>query len=219
MKINKQSLEEQATDFIRNVIISGKFSLGEKIIESTLAKELEISRNTIRMALNSLSHEGLVVQKPYIGWHVFTLSDDDLWELYNLRIAIESQAAVMAAKRATENDKEELLQIYNKFCDFCLTKPLNIIDICHQDFELHKKIVEITKSNKFIKIYKQISNQLKSYIQLTHYDYDLSLSGTSHKGLVNAIIESDAERALLEAKQNITIFTDLCHHSKNVILK
>ncbi|KLV09081.1 GntR family transcriptional regulator [Photobacterium aquae] len=212
MKINKQSLEEQATEFIRNMIVSGQLAMGEKIVESTLSKDLELSRSTVRMALNSLSHEGLVVQKPYVGWHVFTLSDDDLWELYNLRVAIESQAAVMAAERATQEDKDELRRIYNEFCEFCSNEALDIVEVCHKDFELHRKVVEISKSNKFIKIYEQISNQLKSYIKLTHHDYDLSQSGISHTGIVEAIIEGDANRAWLESKQNITTFTDLCRH-------
>ncbi|HIF9421060.1 TPA: GntR family transcriptional regulator [Photobacterium damselae] len=209
MKINKQSLEEQATEFIRNMIVSGQLAMGEKIVESTLSKNLELSRSTVRMALNSLSHEGLVVQKPYVGWHVFTLSQDDLWELYNLRVAIESQAAVMAAERATEEDKQELSRIYQEFCQFCLNDSLDIIEVCEKDFELHRKVVEISKSNKFIKIYEQISNQLKSYIKLTHHDYDLSQSGISHNGIVEAIIAGDANRAWLESKENITTFTDL----------
>lgn len=53
MKINKQSLEEQATEFIRDMIIQGPLAMGEKIIESTLSKNLELSRCTVRMALNS----------------------------------------------------------------------------------------------------------------------------------------------------------------------
>lgn len=214
MKINKQSLEEQATEFIRNIIVSGQLSMGEKIVESTLSKDLELSRSTVRMALNSLSHEGLVIQKPYVGWHVFTLSDEDLWELYHLRVAIESQAAVMAAERATAEDKNELRRIYDEFCEVCASDSLDIVKVCEKDFDLHKKVVEISKSGKFVKIYGQIANQLKSYIKLTHHDYDLSKSGVSHGGMVQAIIDGDMNRAHLESKQNITTFTDLCQHNK-----
>ena len=60
MKFNKQSLEEQVTDYLRDKIILGDIAQGEKIVESSLAKDLELSRSTIRMALNSLAHEGLI---------------------------------------------------------------------------------------------------------------------------------------------------------------
>lgn len=215
MKINKQSLEEQATEYIRKMIVGGELELGQKVVESSLSKDLELSRSTVRMALNNLSHEGLVIQKPYVGWQVFSLSDEDLWELYHLRVAIESQAACMAAEKATENDKKELIRIYNEFCDLCNIDSLDIVSVCQKDFEVHSKIVEISKSNKFIKIYEQISNQLKVYIKLTHHDYDLSQSGLSHKGVIDAIIDGDGDKAWMESKHNITVFTDLCQNKKN----
>lgn len=209
MKINKQSLEDQATEFIKHMIVSGELSLGEKIVESSLSKQLELSRSTVRMALNTLAHEGLVVQKPYVGWQVFDLSDEDLWELYHLRVAIESQAAVMAAEKATAEDKLALRQVYDEFCQLCQNGPLELVSVCQKDFELHRKVVEISTSTKFLKLYDQIANLLKSYIKLTHTDYDLSQSAISHKGIVEAIICGDGECARFESKQNITTFTEL----------
>ncbi|WP_394166572.1 GntR family transcriptional regulator [Photobacterium piscicola] len=214
MKIVKQSLEEQAADYIREMIVNGVIGMGEKIIESKLSKDLELSRSTLRMALNTLSHEGLVVQKPYVGWHVFTVSEQDLWELYNLRVAIECQAASMAAEKATEKDKIELRLIFDEFCNLCSSEKLNMASVCHKDFELHRKVVEISKSLKFLKMYDQIANQLKIYIKITHHDYDLSESGFSHSGIVDAICDGDKNKAWLESKQNITTFTDLCLKEK-----
>ncbi len=57
MKIVKQSLEEQAAGYLRELILSGKYGMGEKLVESSLAKDLELSRSTVRMALNTLAHE------------------------------------------------------------------------------------------------------------------------------------------------------------------
>lgn len=101
MKISKQSLEEQAADFLRQQILAGHYVSGDKLTESTLAKDLELSRTTVRMALNTLASEGLVSQKPYAGWSVTTLTDHDIWEIYHLRVALESQAAQMAAETIT----------------------------------------------------------------------------------------------------------------------
>ncbi|WP_322804882.1 GntR family transcriptional regulator [Vibrio alfacsensis] len=212
MKINKQSLEEQATEYIREMITDGQLEQGTKIVESTLSKELELSRSTVRMALNSLSHEGLVVQKPYVGWHVFTLDDEELWELYNMRVAIESQAAAMAAERATAQDKEELIELLNEFCRVC-DNGEDSLAIYKMDFDFHQKVVELSHSPRFAKIYAQIANQLKSYIEMTHIEYDLSQSGLSHKPLVDAICAGDAEKAWKEAKENITSFAELAGKS------
>lgn len=206
MKINKQSLEEQATEYLRAKIINGEMAQGEKIVESALAKDLELSRSTIRMALNSLSHEGLVVQKPYIGWEVISLDEDDLWELYNLRVALESQAAAMAAEKASEQEKEALRALYNQYCALCLATPNDVQAISDADFNLHKYIVAISSSKRMEKIYNQIANQLHSYLDITHQDYDLSQSGLSHKAMIDAICTGDIEKAWKEAKANITAF-------------
>ncbi|GHA55358.1 GntR family transcriptional regulator [Photobacterium aphoticum] len=215
MKINKQSLEEQATDYLRQQIVNGDMAQGEKIVESTLAKDLELSRSTVRMALNSLAHEGLIVQKPYVGWQVITLEDDDLWELYHLRVALESQAAAMAAEKASDQDKEDLRQLYQEYCALCASTPTDSQAISEADFNLHKKIVEVSNSKRMEKIYSQIANQLQSYLSMTHQDYDLAQSGLSHEAMIDAICSGDTDRAWQEAKANITPFTQMGSALKN----
>ena len=207
MKINKQSLEEQAADYLRHKIVKGEMDQGEKIVESTLAKDLELSRSTVRMALNTLSHEGLVVQKPYAGWHIFSLDEDDLWELYNLRVALESQAAAMAAEKASEADKQALRALYQEYCELCVSSPKEMQAISQADFNLHRKIVEVSGSKRMDKIYSQIANQLQSYLSITHQDYDLTQSALSHEAMIDAICAGDQEKAWLEAKANITPVT------------
>ena len=119
MKISKQSLEEQAANYLRKQILDGIYKSGDKLVESGLAKSLELSRTTVRMALNTLANEGLVYQKPYAGWQVITMNDDDLWELYHLRVALESQSAEMAAERINDEKRACLWEYTNEFMALC----------------------------------------------------------------------------------------------------
>ncbi|MDD1783161.1 GntR family transcriptional regulator [Enterovibrio sp. ZSDZ35] len=215
MKFNKQSLEEQVTDFLREKIVSGNMSQGEKITESTLAKELDLSRSTVRMALNSLSHEGLVVSKPYAGWQVISIDENDLWELYNLRVALESQSAAMAAQQATDKCKAELQALLKEHYRLCEESPDDIMAITEADFNLHSRIVEASNSPRMEKFYLQIANQLKTYLCMTHIDYDLSQSAATHQNLVDAIVAGDADKAMEAAKANITSFNELCAMLQN----
>ncbi|MCF1427432.1 MAG: GntR family transcriptional regulator [Shewanella sp.] len=209
MKIVKQSLEEQATQYLRQAIIDGHIGLGEKIVESTLAKELDLSRSTIRMALNSLCHDGLVVQKPYSGWHVISIVRDDLWELYNLRLALEGQAAEMAALKASEKDKLRLRALFENYCELCIKSPTDIKAVSEMDWRFHQLVVEISGSARMQAMYERILYQLKAYIGMTHQDYDLSQSGESHRALVDAICAGNGELAHREARANITLFSEL----------
>lgn len=210
MKFIKQSLEEQATEYLRKKIISGELGPGEKIVESTLAKELNLSRSTVRMALNTLVHEGLITSKPYVGWEVFSLTEHDLWELYNLRLALEGQAAAMAAEKANPEDKLKLQEIYKEFCITCEKSPNDIHAVSQIDLKLHQYIIEISKNERLNIMYQNIVNQIYSYINITHEDYDLSKSGISHKAMIDAICNGDSELASKEAKDNMTPLTQLC---------
>ncbi|MGS0679966.1 GntR family transcriptional regulator [Shewanella sp. 125m-7] len=204
MKIIKESLESQATRYLRTHILEGHIKLGEKLVESALAKQLELSRSTVRMALNSLVNEGLVIQKPYSGWQVVEINQQDLWELYHLRVALEGEAAAMAAKWASSEDKTRLADFFQEYQLLCLQHSTDTRRISEMDWQLHQLIIEICGSERMLNQYKQILYPLQAYIAITHQDYDLSDSASSHQALVQAICAGDAETAAEQARANIT---------------
>lgn len=209
MKITKESLESQATRYLRRHILEGHIKLGEKLVESALAKQLELSRSTVRMALNSLVNEGLVIQKPYSGWQVVEINQQDLWELYHLRIALESEAASMAAKWASADDKTRLADFFQEYQRLCLQHSTDTRSISAMDWQLHLLIIEICGSERMKSQYMQILYPLQAYIALTHQDYDLSNSASSHQALVQAICAGDAATASYQARVNITPMTHI----------
>ena len=204
MKITKESVESQAIRYLRSHILEGHIKLGEKLVESALAKELELSRSTVRMALNSLVNDGLVIQKPYSGWQVVEINEQDLWELYHLRLALEGEAAAMAAKWASSDDKRRLADFFQEYQLLCLQHGDDTRRISEMDWQLHLLIVEICGSARMLNQYKQILYPLQAYIALTHQDYDLSDSASSHQALVQAICSGNAVMAAEQARDNIT---------------
>src|SRR5216684_2021836 len=101
MRLAKRSLDRQAADVLREEILSGRLAPGLRLVEATLAAQLGVSRGTVRAALSELAHEGLVLQVAYTKWMVPELWDEDAWELYTLRGALEGLAARLAAERRT----------------------------------------------------------------------------------------------------------------------
>ncbi|KZK75558.1 Pyruvate dehydrogenase complex repressor [Pseudovibrio sp. W64] len=219
MKISKQSLEEQAADFLRQQILAGHYVSGDKLTESTLAKGLELSRTTVRMALNTLSSEGLVSQKPYAGWSVTTLTDHDIWEIYHLRVALESQAAQMAAETITPEKAVRLRKELEVFKEICQQDGVSLTEVTFYDFELHKLIIELSESARLAHMYKSVINQLSIYIRITHFDFDIEDSANTHVGLVEAICSGEAEKARKLAIENISTFTEMGHKLKHEHVK
>ena len=89
---------------IRARIISGELPFGERLRERDLADELDASRVPVREAIVRLEAEGFVETAPRRGASVVRLSLADVQELYDVRLALEVQAARLAARRAASGE-------------------------------------------------------------------------------------------------------------------
>ena len=92
----------RATLALRELVLKGKFQPGERIREVPLAEVLRVSRIPLRIALERLSHEGLLEVRPTTGFIVAEFSSDDIFEAIELRGLLEGRAARLAALRLTE---------------------------------------------------------------------------------------------------------------------
>jgi len=95
---------DKAYSHIRRKIFSGEFSAGHLLSAQDLALEVGVSRTPVRDALRVLEQEGLVELNPRQESRVKSLSYEEFRELCELRIALESYFAALAAERRTEED-------------------------------------------------------------------------------------------------------------------
>ena len=86
------SLSKIAEDHIRECIIRGRFRMGESILEVKLSDSLGISKTPIREALSALNLQGLVQIIPHRGAFVFSLSKQEIVELCQYRLLLETAA-------------------------------------------------------------------------------------------------------------------------------
>src|SRR5215467_2502381 len=82
---------------------------GDRLSESELAQQVEVSRTPLRQALQRLQHEGFVEAIPKVGWLVPPLSFEKFDELYDFRVLIECFAVRELC--ATEKERSELQKI------------------------------------------------------------------------------------------------------------
>ena len=87
-----RTIKEQVVDLLRDAILSGKISTGERLNESVLARELGLSRIPVREALQKLQGQGLVVDAPRRGKFVVNLSDEEIQKINGLRLILEGEA-------------------------------------------------------------------------------------------------------------------------------
>jgi DNA-binding GntR family transcriptional regulator len=91
-----KNLAERVTEQIRQRIVQGDFSPGQRLSEAALSESLQISRNTLREIFRVLTMEGLLKHEPNRGVSVATPSIADIVDIYRVRRLIECQAVAQA---------------------------------------------------------------------------------------------------------------------------
>jgi DNA-binding GntR family transcriptional regulator len=95
------SLGERVYDLLREYLRSGQVRWGEPLREESLATRLGVSRTPVREALARLASEGLV-EAHGRSFTVPALTEEDLEDIYDLRVLLETEAVREAALRADD---------------------------------------------------------------------------------------------------------------------
>jgi DNA-binding GntR family transcriptional regulator len=109
--LNASSLSEQIASHLQQRIFAGAYGPGDRLSEVAVADLFGVSRGPAREALRQLADRGLVVQEPRKSAYVPTVDVDEFRYLSEVREALETTAAGLAALRATEADVERLRDV------------------------------------------------------------------------------------------------------------
>jgi DNA-binding GntR family transcriptional regulator len=93
---------------VRRAIMEGVLRPGHRLRQEELAEVFGTSRIPVREALRALEYEGLVSSEPHRGFTVTGLDSDDIEEVYDLRIILESHAIRLALPLLTDEDLADL---------------------------------------------------------------------------------------------------------------
>ena len=97
----EHSLGGRVFQKLRDDILSGKYKEHDELRETTLGKELGVSRTPVREALRQLELEGLVTIIPNKGAYVTGISQKDIRDIYVIRSMLEGLCARWAAQHIT----------------------------------------------------------------------------------------------------------------------
>lgn len=101
---SRRTIQEIVADALRDAIVAGRLRGGQRLSQDRIATDLGVSRMPVREALRQLESEGLVVFTPHRRVSVADLSIDELRELYEIRIALETLALELAFPKLTARE-------------------------------------------------------------------------------------------------------------------
>lgn len=110
----RSTLQYKVTTKLREVILTGEFEPGERLVQEEWATKLGVSRMPIREALQQLEIEGLVKIEPRRGAIVTPISIEDIEEIYYLRAVLEGEAVERSLPNLKLEDIKALEEIYNE---------------------------------------------------------------------------------------------------------
>ena len=102
--IVRKVLREDVKSIISSAIMKGEYKPGDRIVETQIAKDLNVSQAPVREALRDLEQMGIVVTEPYKGTYVRDISRKDLISYYDVRAELEGLAMRLAMPNLKEKD-------------------------------------------------------------------------------------------------------------------
>lgn len=190
---------------IRQAIVEGAIKQGTKISEPELSKLHQVSRATLREALNRLESCHLIERKANVGCRVISLTAEKLEEIYQVRSALEGLACRLAAKNMTD---EEIAQVKGLLDNHLSTQRVRQGESYYQeegDLDFHYRIIKGSKNGHLINL---LCNELYQLVRM--YRVQMGMNGPrvtkafdEHLAIINAIQARDGELAELLMKRHI----------------
>lgn len=213
-----RSAGDAAVKLLREAILDGRLSPGQRLTEERLADNLRISRTPIREALRVLQTEGLVDWAPYQGSTVRTYDAADLDDMYQLRALLEGNAARRAALRITPQDIETMRESCERFEAFGAAAEENVQEIVEENLLFHRTILEAAGSARLAEMVRKVIELPLVYKSWVWYSPNQKrISEHAHRQLTHAIAARDAERAELIMREHVYEARDLLVARMNAI--
>ena len=190
-------------DKIKQKIESGEYSPAQSLPESALAKEYNVSRNTIKKALLMLENDAYVSMDLNKGAKVRSYSKDEVIQFLELREVLEGFIIRKAVPAFTEKNIKLLKTILDKMVKFKTDGDLLNYSKCNQEF--HKIIYSSCPNQTAVDTTLKLKNQMRKYNSKTILILGRSeQSLEEHTAIYNAINKRDANEAAKCIQEHIS---------------
>jgi DNA-binding GntR family transcriptional regulator len=187
-------LWENVLAALRTAILRGELPPGTRLVEAELSDKLGVSRGPVREALSRLEQEGLVEGLPRRGTVVVGLSDQDISEVYGMRIVLEGYAARLAAENATDDEVDVLQARVDEMKD--LIERGQTQELGDRDIEFHRHIIQTTRNRRLMASWEPLAGTARTMLIITEGIYqDQSKAVAQHQKVVEAIRRRSPDEA------------------------
>ena len=187
----------QAYNSIKDMIFNGVLKPGDRIYESKIASEFHISRSPVREAIRSLEKDGLLLIGTKSQITVYQPTKKDIENIYECRQALESQAARLTTRNASDKELEDINNILMEAQEYISNSDDNLIKtIILLNTQFHNLILNYCQNSHLQKQSKDLSILTHFYRSIDVYEHDRIMDIFNyHLEIFHYIKERDEEKA------------------------
>jgi len=214
MLVGREPLADLAAEALLDRIRAGEWVLGEKLPgETTLAPQLGVGRSTVREAIRRLAGRGLLQARQGAGVFVIALDVPEEWDavvrratiasVIESRIAIESEAAALAAARRTPAE----LRALRRALAARDRSDTTVEEFVDTDTAFHRAVVVAAHNEIMIDLFDGFVPRVRrAMIELLRLrpTFDRTADHRPHVGLVTAIADRDGIAAADLSRAHLT---------------
>ena len=196
---------QQIVNNLYEKILSGVLKPGERLAEVALAEKFRISRGPVREALRHLASMGLLTVTPNVGASVRVITEIEARDLYELRTALESEAAFLAAKRIDDTGRERIARLVATHADTMSLHPVGAYAPQHGDSDFHSLVAHLSGNALLI---NALTQELYPQLVLLRRQHQNvrgrgQVALMEHQRITEAIQSGDAELAALLMRRHL----------------
>jgi DNA-binding GntR family transcriptional regulator len=186
------STVEAVVASLREKILDGAIEAGAPLPEADLTREFGVARPTVRAAIQTLCHEGLLKRERNRSAFVPRLSHDEVRDLFSVRIPIECLIVRQLLERAAP-----LGEVHEAIARLSsLTAHSHWSEVVHADLGFHHALARAVGSPRLERLYLSMSGEIRLCIaQLRPAWTSPAAMGAEHRELLDVIERGNVEAA------------------------
>ena len=190
------SIADQIFEQLEKDILSGRYARGEILSEVSLAKQLGVSRTPVREAIRRLEQEN-ILQETGRGLLVVGISQEDMMDMYEIRLQIEGLAARRAAVRITDAELSAMRETLD-LQRFYVEKGAesNSDQIKNLDSQFHEQLYQSSGSKAFCDTLLSLHKKITKFRRASVSKRSRAMQSIEeHETIYEALAKHDPEAA------------------------
>ncbi|WP_035354962.1 GntR family transcriptional regulator [Edaphobacter aggregans] len=204
---SKDLRKHEIAERLLSEIVAGKLAPGEQISERTWANQFGVAQASIREAINILERDGFVTKESGRSARVVNLSDEDVFQLYQVRAGLEGTAGFLAACNGA--DVSALEAIVNEMRAASNAHDSKTLTDC--DLRFHLELARMSGNGHLLNYAQKL---LRPFFAFVRMRVSATGQGTSawghdveaHQRIVDLIRDREAELTEHYVKKSMSRF-------------